>query len=81
MITLKEKAYSSKNNFVIALDGPSASGKGLIGNMLSVEFNLQYVQSSLVYRGLAFLCIQNNIHADNIDEIIKLSDDFIRIND
>lgn len=73
MTNLKEKAYNYKNNFVIALDGPSASGKGLIGKMLAKEFNLQYVQSSIVYRGLAFLCLKNNIDVNNTDEIIKLS--------
>ena len=50
-ISLKEKAYDKNSRFVIALDGPSASGKGAIGKMLAADFNLQYVQSSIVYRG------------------------------
>ena len=74
MKSLKEKAYDKNNRFVIALDGPSASGKGLIGQMLATEFNLQYVQSSIVYRGLAYLGIINDIDVTDIDKIIKLSE-------
>jgi len=71
---LKEKAHNSQLPFVIALDGPSASGKGLIGKMLAAKFNMQYVQSSIVYRGLAYLCIENNVDVNDAHEIIKLSE-------
>ncbi len=74
MKSLKEKAYNENNCFVIALDGPSASGKGLIGKMLAAEFNLKYVQSSIVYRGLAYLCIINNIDVIDTEKIIKFSE-------
>jgi cytidylate kinase len=72
-MSLKEKAYDFKNRFVIALDGPSGSGKGLIGSMLAKLFELKYVQSSLVYRGLAFICIQENVPEDDTHSVIKLS--------
>jgi cytidylate kinase len=74
MNNLKEKATNYDSRFVIALDGPSASGKGLIGRLLAEEFHLQYVQSSVVYRGLAYLCIQKNIDAGDVDKIIELSE-------
>ena len=74
MKSLKEKAYDKTNSFIIALDGPSASGKGSISNMLAEMFDLQYVQSSIVYRGLAYLCIINNIDVTDITKIIKLSE-------
>lgn len=70
---LSEKIYYQDNDFVVALDGPSASGKGLIGSMLAEEFGLQYVQSSIVYRGLAYICLQDNISPDDFDSVIKLS--------
>lgn len=72
-MSLKEQAYDSTRNFVVALDGPSAAGKGLIGSMLSKEFNLRYIQSSIVYRGLAYLCIKKKISSNEIDKVIKLS--------
>ena len=70
---LSEKMYNQDNDFVVALDGPSASGKGLIGSMLAEEFGLKYVQSSIVYRGLAYICLQDNISPDDFDSVIKLS--------
>lgn len=73
MKSLKEKAYNKNSPFVIALDGPSASGKGTISKMLAKEFDLQYIQSSVVYRGLAYLCLANDIDAQDVNETIKLS--------
>lgn len=72
-MSLKEKAYNLKHPFVIALDGPSGAGKGLIGSMLAELFELKYVQSSLVYRGLAFICIQEGVLEDDVESVIKLS--------
>ena len=73
MKNLKEKAYNPNTRFIIALDGPSASGKGSIGKMLASEFNLKYVQSGIVYRSLAYLCIVNNIDVTEVKKIIELS--------
>ncbi len=73
MKNLKEKAYNQHNSFVIALDGPSASGKSSIGRILASEFNLEYVQSGIFYRSLAYLCIVNNIDITEVKKIIELS--------
>ncbi len=73
MKNLKEKAYTPNTRFIIALDGPSASGKGSIGKMLASEFNLKYVQSGIVYRSLAYLCMINNIDVTDLKKIIELS--------
>jgi len=73
MKNLKEKAYNPNTRFIIALDGPSASGKGSIGKMLASEFNLKYGQSGIVYRSLAYLCMINNIDVTDLKKIIELS--------
>lgn len=73
-MNLIEKANNKNLDFKIALDGPSASGKGLIGSMLAKEFSLKYVQSSIVYRGLAFVCIEDGIDPDNIDAVMQASE-------
>jgi cytidylate kinase len=75
IISLKDKALNTSNKFVVALDGPSASGKGLIGKMLAERFSLIYFQSSILYRGLAWLSIQHKIDIENIRDIIQLSKD------
>ncbi len=63
-MNLLDKAYNYKLNFVIALDGPGASGQGHIAHLLAEEFTLIYVASSIVYRGLAYICLQENIRAE-----------------
>ncbi len=73
VLSLRERAYSSENRFVVALDGPSASGKGTIGRLLSQRFNLKYFQSSIVYRGLALMCIDQEVNLNDITKIILLS--------
>lgn len=73
-MNLTEKANNKNLDFKIALDGPSASGKGLIGSMLAKEFSLKYVQSSIIYRGLAFVCIEDGIDPDNIDAVMHASE-------
>ncbi len=73
MIKIKENINNKGNRFVLALDGPSASGKGLLGSMFAEKFCLTYIQSSIVYRGLSYVCIKNDINLDNVADIIKLS--------
>jgi CMP/dCMP kinase len=69
-MSLIEKANNKNLSFVIALDGPSASGKGHVGNMLAQEFGLKYVQSSIVYRGLALICFEDGIDPSDINAVI-----------
>lgn len=60
-INLKDKAFNFDNRFIVAIDGPSASGKGTISRLLAERLNLDFFQSSLTYRGLAMLCIEKHI--------------------
>lgn len=72
-MNLKSKALDFTQNFIIALDGPAASGKGTIGLMLAEKFSLKYVQSSIVYRKLALDCISQKIDIADINKVIALS--------
>jgi cytidylate kinase len=72
-LSLEAKVFNINNPLIIALDGPSAAGKGLIGKMLADQFTLKYFQSSLVYRGLAHLCVQQNVDPDDSARVIQLS--------
>lgn len=69
----KDKLLDKNSRLIIALDGPSASGKGHIGRDIASKYELKYFESSRVYRGLAYLCLQDNIKDSNIDAIIAIS--------
>lgn len=73
----KQKLFNKKDRLVVALDGPSASGKGHIGREIANQFALKYFESSRVYRGLAYLGLQHKVSENDIGAIISLSKDNI----
>jgi cytidylate kinase len=46
---------------VIAIDGPSASGKGTVAQLVANKLNFHYLDSGALYRIVAFAAQQNNI--------------------
>lgn len=76
-------------SFVIAIDGPVASGKGTLAPILAQRLNGFYLYTGATYRSIALYCIQNNI--DLFDEKavkevltkihISFKDDKIFLND
>lgn len=60
---------------VLALDGPSGSGKGTIGQLCAVEFGWHYLDSGAIYRGLAWAAKQANVSIDDVDGLVKLADE------
>src|SRR5678815_1997516 len=44
---------SPKDNLVIAVDGPAASGKGTIARALADHFDLPHMDTGLLYRAVA----------------------------
>jgi cytidylate kinase len=46
---------------VIAMDGPSASGKGTLSRKLAKELGYIYVDSGAMYRTLAWHCLQREV--------------------
>lgn len=69
----------NKNNVkIIAIDGPAASGKSTISNILAQKLNWSYVNTGILYRAIAYICRINNISLSdtpniliNIDKIIS----------
>ena len=46
---------------VIAIDGPSASGKGSVAERVAKEFGFHYLDSGAIYRLLAYAAYQQNV--------------------
>ncbi len=47
---------------VIAVDGPSASGKGTLSRRLATELNYTYIDTGAMYRTLAWWALQKGLH-------------------
>ncbi|GIS03102.1 MAG: hypothetical protein CM15mP104_3230 [Gammaproteobacteria bacterium] len=55
---------------IITIDGPSASGKGVLSKKLSKHLNFEILDSGLLYRAYAYLFNLNNDH-DKQNQTLK----------
>jgi len=51
----------SRDNIVIAIDGPAASGKGSLAKKLAAHFDYDFLDTGALYRRVALKVIENNI--------------------
>jgi CMP/dCMP kinase len=65
----------TKKPLLIAIDGPSASGKGSLAQKLALHFNLPHLNTGALYRAVAWRLISHKIalenFAQNIDFLTK----------
>lgn len=57
---------------IIAIDGPSASGKGTIARRLAEHYKFHYLNSGAIYRLVAYTASQAGISFDDKDQIVEL---------
>lgn len=57
--------------YAIAIDGPSASGKGAISDKLSEILGILHLNSGALYRAVAHFAITNKLSFDNLDNIYQ----------
>ena len=55
---------------IIAVDGPTASGKGTIAKALAAEFGLPHLDTGLLYRAVGRQCARNGGDPDNSDDAL-----------
>ena len=59
--------------FVIAVDGPSASGKGTLCALLSKHFNMPHLNTGGLYRATARICLDKNIDFTDEKSICEIA--------
>ena len=67
-----------KNNNIITIDGPSASGKGSLAKALAKELDFILLDSGLLYRAYSY-CFeqsQNHVEAKNLFSNLQTSINF-----
>jgi CMP/dCMP kinase len=65
---------------LIAIDGPSASGKGTIARMLGEKLDLPVLYTGNIYRAVAYKLLVNNIDAKDIESIVNIAQN-LEVND
>jgi len=68
--------------FVIAIDGPAASGKGTLAKLLARRYNLPHLDTGLTFRFVAGAMLAANIPLDDEEQAVKLAQnlDFSAVN-
>jgi cytidylate kinase len=56
---------------VIAIDGPSASGKSTAARLAAKTLHYAYVDTGAMYRSLAWYCVKNNIDVANASAVAR----------
>lgn len=69
-----QKLSASQSIPVIAIDGPSASGKGTVAQLVATKLGFHYLDSGALYRIVALAAQQKNIAWGNADALGKLAE-------
>lgn len=56
---------------VLALDGPSGSGKGTIGQIVAQSLGWHYLDSGAIYRALAFVVHRAGLEETDVDAAVR----------
>jgi cytidylate kinase len=59
------------NDIIIAIDGPSASGKSTVSKAVAKSLNFVYVDSGSLYRAVTWFALKNNIINSDPQKIIN----------
>ena len=53
----------------IAIDGPSAAGKGVVSERLAKLLNIYHLDTGAIYRAIGLYMYENNIDASSEEEV------------
>ena len=59
------------NDIIIAIDGPSASGKSTVSKAVAKSLNFVYVDSGSLYRAVTWFALKKNIINSDPQKIIN----------
>ncbi|HZW45522.1 MAG TPA: (d)CMP kinase [Dermatophilaceae bacterium] len=60
---------------VIAIDGPSGSGKSSVSRTVALRLNLAYLDTGAMYRALTWWCTQQGIDLEDLDAVAQAAKD------
>ncbi len=59
--------------FIVAVDGRAASGKGTISCMVAERLGLEWLNTGLLYRAVAFLALQGGVGISDFSILVKIA--------
>ncbi|HET9712170.1 MAG TPA: (d)CMP kinase [Pyrinomonadaceae bacterium] len=64
---------NDQDHMIIAIDGPSASGKSTLGRMLARALNLLYLDTGSMYRAVALAAIDSQVDPSDAEAVTELA--------
>lgn len=61
-------------HIIIAIDGPSAAGKGTLAKRISHEFSLKYLDTGLLYRITGLLALQKSVDLSSEKDVALIAE-------
>ncbi len=61
--------------YIIAIDGPVASGKGTIAKGLASRLNAFFLTTGMFYRAVTYYCLQHNISLEDSEAVKRILPD------
>ena len=58
-----------QNSLVIAIDGPSASGKSTVARSIANQLNIVYIDTGAMYRAVGYVCQQREIEFSENEQL------------
>ena len=55
-----------ENKIIVAIDGPSGTGKSVTAKLLAKKLSLPYIDSGAYYRAITYLIIKDKIKPNEI---------------
>ncbi len=78
---VRKRRNSLSKNYIVAVDGPAASGKSTIAKKVAENLNIKYIDSGAMFRALTYYMLEKEIDLDKDKDIsqalnkVKLSYD------
>lgn len=67
------KGHHFKAPFIIAIDGPAASGKGTLARQIAHHYHLRYLDTGLTYRAVAYAILQQDLALDDENVAVNIA--------
>lgn len=64
------------SGFVVAIDGPSGSGKSSVSKQVARALGYAYLDTGAMYRALAWWCLDRGIDLDDPNAVTEAAEDF-----
>ena len=79
MSLTQKQVYRIPENIIIAVDGPSSSGKSTFAKAIARELGITYIDSGAMYRAVTLFCLRNALIRDQMIDIPSLNHNLDRI--